>query len=396
MKKTQIESLSRHLHLLGAKALVLLACFVVASNALGAATVDWERAADGTFSDGSNWVGGSPPTSGDTVRFDTGAQPVYTVTFSEHAESLAAEVGDFSEVVWDLNGGVYFLTPEPDEASLVVGRDSLGTLEIRNGSIQSRSAVFLLGDGRRGSQGSLTLSGHDTFFEVLEGGERSPIVGNSVTDEGLESVLRIQDGARMKLQRLTVGNSSGTRGFVEVVGEGSLLETGHSVRTGYGYGTIRVADGGMWDQSGSGTTIGMATEHDGGGRLIIDNGRVAAQNLRVGQKAVLEFTLHTSGAEPLIVLNSPRSNLVFESGSYGSAGIEIRLAEGFQSGLGEEFTLVAHVVANPLEFNIEGKPDQMGMWLEDGATLALDGYEFRVGILAGPGGSITLTTTKTP
>src|SRR5262245_48493067 len=69
--------------------------------------VNWSNAFGGTFSTGSNWAGGVPPTSVESATFDLSSS-AYTVVFTSSVANRAVGVGD-DEVEFILNNHTYSL-----------------------------------------------------------------------------------------------------------------------------------------------------------------------------------------------------------------------------------------------------------------------------------------------
>jgi len=373
----------------------VIAALVLAETA--SAQVDWKDPDDGLFSDGANWVGGDPPTSTQTIRFNTGANPLYTVSFNDDAESGAALINGGSVVRWDLGGNTYDLDVPTTDSALTVGDSSTGSLEITNGTINSTSRIIRLGTGGSGSRGTLLLSGSGTVYNVGSSGTDPIVVGNATASVGNESLLRIENGAILNANRLHAGVGSGQRGALEIVGANSLLTTNHQVNIGgYGHGSMTVSNGGEWKQTGFTTFVSQATSHDGSGRLRVDNGIVSLQNLTFGQKGVFDAVLHTGGFDPLVSLTGATSTLTLTTGIHGTATLELSLAPGFTSNLGDVFTLFRHNSVNNIAFNIDGQFLYDGSPITHGSKISVGGYQFEVGITTVPGGSYTLTTIPEP
>src|SRR5262245_16442639 len=91
----------------------LLAGALFGSTQVRAADVDWGNVSGGTFSVGTNWIGGVVPGTSDFAHFGRSRpgnpQEVYTVTFSTSPTMQGLVIED-DRVTLDLNGNVLSLT----------------------------------------------------------------------------------------------------------------------------------------------------------------------------------------------------------------------------------------------------------------------------------------------
>jgi len=350
----------------------------------------WKNPQDGQFEEGGNWENGAVPAQpGDAFSFNTGAHPSYEVRFSSDAQVGAASIGSESwgfgtEVVWDLGGHTVTLHAKGDLPHLAVGIGVEAGLRVVNGSLEGSGPVLRLGDGRDGV-GTLVVSGEGTTYHLASGVEESARIGSPASEN--ESLLRIEDGARVNLNRLTLGQSGLARGAVEVTGPDSELTTRHTVQIGsFAHGRIVISDGGHWKQEGHTVHIvSGATWHDASGVLAVSNATVALNaELNIGRNGGLDLTLHRPDDESLITMSALNASVTLHSGDEGSAWLLLRCAPGFAAQPGDVFHLISASPQGRISF--EGRFEYEGAMLADGDSIRIPGSDLQFAVSLGSEG----------
>jgi len=248
----------------GRAAAFVVALFLIVPTARSA-DVFWGNPAGGTFSDGTNWVGGKAPAATDRALFNSNSKSL--VTFDADAKTNGLRIRT-DETVFDLNGHMYF-TSEPT-GPLIVGGSSgdQANLTLLDGTLKTTVVQVGYDDGF----GALTVGagaiveatppqGYTNIFNgsltVIDGGrleagsESNLIVGassaatasaslvasgagSSVEVEDLQSgrgFISVAGGARVSAANYVslFGSSPSTTAFAVVKGVDSLLEAGKRV-----------------------------------------------------------------------------------------------------------------------------------------------------------------------
>lgn len=258
-------------------------CFGVwAVLPLGGQVIQWDGGDSGLFSDGANWVGGTPPGPGNEARFAeagdvevtftaAGSTTVETVDFAgtelggepaglffdleDHTfatqGSLLFDGSNNDARIFVAEGGVLNIGSTPGVGTLGVnntsnvrqamtvelkggievtignqlgiGRRSVGILEISEGSVVTIDDQTLMGHGQDGN-GRMTVTGAGSEFRQEGGGSnnRNILVGFHANNG--QGTLEVLDGGKVTTVRsVTAATVSGTTGTVLVSGAGSNI-----------------------------------------------------------------------------------------------------------------------------------------------------------------------------
>jgi len=197
--------------------------FVIAlSEPPPAEGIYWNNPAGGTFSAGTNWVGGTAPGSADGAVFDLDS--AYMVDFAENADTLWLSAGN-GTITFDLNGNTYTLL-DTAYYPLQVGD---ATLTLINGTLDA-SAMDSKIDGASGEL--IVSTGANAALATT-------IVGNAAS-----GVLTVENGGAVQSEDAGIGVEAGSNGVVTVDGLGSTWTLDQGVSVGvYGHGELTIAGG---------------------------------------------------------------------------------------------------------------------------------------------------------
>ncbi|MBN8644813.1 MAG: FG-GAP repeat protein [Planctomycetes bacterium] len=203
----------------------------------------WLRADGGSFNLDANWLFGVPGQSNVALFDQPGSQ---TVTFSEPASVRALHVLE-GGITLDLNGRRLGVNSGSGE-SLVVSGDQLAnpsltlTSSAPGGVLDSRLGKIGLAPGE---YGTLTVSGPNVRLAM-------PLATLAVGTEG-NGTLEVLNGATASVQILTVGEFPGSVGAIRVSGTSSKLAPKFGLNLFSG--SVVVEDGGLIDLGTTGDVI---------------------------------------------------------------------------------------------------------------------------------------------
>ncbi len=236
------------------------------ANPALAAPINWLNAADGVFTDGVNWDGGTPPTATDGAIYNTGGG-AYTVTFTGNDNSAAAVVKD-NAVTWDLGSNTYALLganglqvrgPDAVTANLTIkdGAVTVDNVDIGNPDGVDDNGVFSGGvtlDNATLSVASLTMGGitatYDSLarLDIING---SSLVTTSINlNRGLPTGITV-DGIGSSIQSNSIvvgGGNAFNRGNVNIL-NGAVGALGNFISVSQGESSLTV--------SGAGSILGL-------------------------------------------------------------------------------------------------------------------------------------------
>ena len=287
---------------------LLLAAGLGLGTFASAAPILWTDPAGGTFSDGTNWSSGLPPSATDEAVFDLGPGGVYTVNFTSSPTTRQVRVLD-DTVLFDLGGNTYAVTTSlgANAPSIVVGDSngdtsaltlvegtlkgvdtgigiaagSTGSLSVSFNAMLMNSAGMNVGlDGRgnltilrsgdvsnttagvgvnAGSSGTVTVTGAGSTWT---NSSTLLVVG----DEGRGEMTIQNGGAVSTAFGGTVGQVAGSTGTVTVTGTGSTWTNGSALYVGdRGTGTMNILDGGAVSN-----LIGAVGYNSGAGTVTVN------------------------------------------------------------------------------------------------------------------------------
>jgi hypothetical protein len=241
-----------------------------------AADVQWSNPAGGSFQAGSNWTGGSPPSSNDIADFKVPGTTPYAVSLSADAQTSQLTVAG-SPVGFNLAGHQYTV----DTHGMLFGPPNAlsvsGSLAVAGGTFQTPEVDSVSGQGAL-----LTLSGPNTLmtgygFAIASGGE-----------------LDLSSGATL------------TTAFQTQVGSA-------------GSGTVRITDpGSVWNYNSGNSTLTIASAPSSSGTLLITSGgRLQSTVGGIG----IGWNINAIGSATLDgVDGTTRSTMAGASGVVGYAG----------------------------------------------------------------------------
>lgn len=222
-----------------------------------ALAIDWLGTTSSQWTLGSNWSGGTVPSSADDVAIDL---------TSPNAPNIS--------------GGV------ANTAQLHVGATGTGTLSITNGATASVS-LFSVGTNF-GATGTVTVDGAGSSLTALS----YLLVGNAGT-----GTLNIRNGGVVSgvFQELYIGNTATGSGTVNVDGAGSQLNANTSVGYG-GTGVLNVTNGGKVDNGGGNFEVGFQSGSNGTATVSGAGSAITAYGVYVGYIGTGTLTLSNGGA----------------------------------------------------------------------------------------------------
>jgi len=245
----------------------LISPFIVLSilcavSSLRAATIAWtNNAANGNFTDATQWLGGVVPTSTDFTLFTNNAVSAYTVSFTADQTVVGTTVRT-DRVTFDLNGFTFTnyisrIAPTAGQVATVTYTNSSATLSV----VRMTNDTIVGGGG----SGTLVFSGDNIRlnYKNVSTGVRN-LVGSGGT-------LKILDGATVDTtDGLGVGSPSIEGGGMVIVdGVGSTFIVRNStVGNGAGLSTIVIANGATQLFNGS---INLGAAAGNSTRLAISN-----------------------------------------------------------------------------------------------------------------------------
>ncbi|MDB2526811.1 hypothetical protein N9X53_08990, partial [Mariniblastus sp.] len=225
------------------RAILFGTCALVVSSAVQAQVIDWDNTSgnDAWYDRFDNWVGGSPPTSTQTARFNQAA--TYDVWWDNVTSTQNPEVG-FLQI---LQGDVTFDNRDEEASTqyLYTINGSGGTGAFSDFSISGSGTsltnrglhLHSLGGGEVLGGATLTLDGSDpNGAKLTVGGVGFNIGGN----------LNIQSGGTFDNTAGYIGRYSGSTGIATVTGSGSQWNNSNFLSVGEeGNGTLNVEAGGL-------------------------------------------------------------------------------------------------------------------------------------------------------
>jgi T5SS/PEP-CTERM-associated repeat protein len=289
-----------------AKGLLLLASTAL-SGTLGADAAHAACATDfcwnaptGIWSVGSNWTGGGPPASGNTVTINNGGT---TTVDSTNAQSSNATIDGNSTVVvssdgsWTNNGNSPAFAQRG--GAITIGETNTGTLTIDNGgrvnTTGNRAGSVLVGD-QAGSSGTITLGngGSGTASLINSGPVGYP--GNFYVGYGGDGTVNVNANSMISgFDGMTLGVLAGSSGSV-TVNAGSLTGGGNMVIGDQGVGTLTIENGGT--VTGTAGLLGVQTGSSGSSVTVTGAGSSWALTggLEIGINADAALTIANGGA----------------------------------------------------------------------------------------------------
>ena len=280
----------RHLSVVG----ICLAGFY--SGAASAAPIAWLSAADGDFSDGTNWSGGVSPGPADGAFFTT-AGGAYTVTFTGNDNSASAVVKD-NDVTWDLDSNSYALLGA--NGLQVRGFDAVtANLTIQDGTVTADQVDIGNPDGVDDNgtfSGGITLDNSTLSTTSLSMG------GATATYDSLAR-LDVLNGS--SVTATTINLNRGLPTGITVNGAGSSITALVGTVVGGGNAVNR---GNISIQAGATANLGNFTSVSGGDSALTVTG--GGSILTVNNYDIRGFAA-TGGANSLTIQNGA----VFNSGN---------------------------------------------------------------------------------
>ena len=273
----------------------------------------WHNASGGSFADGANWMGTTPPNpppgSGEIAGLNQAA--TYTISFPGNADNdrLLVRGGN---VTLDLGGHTYGLTSTAAEGSLIVGKYSgeSPTITVRNGTLSTRDA--LIGE-LPGSSGQVIVTAPGGQWSS----SGSVYVGGSSTGPGGSGLLRVDSGAAVTIAGTLRAWAGGTvhlnggslsAGNVRLSG-GTVASTASATLNGNGGvsidasgGTVDVAAGTTLSYGGVISAAGVLTKSNGGTLSLTAGQNLGALSVNAGKMEL------TQGHDKLLKVTSLSMN----------------------------------------------------------------------------------------
>lgn len=265
-------------------ALLLASTALVCASSAFAQT--WDGSDSNSFTDGTNWVGGTPPGGTSTATIDTATPNAARITFGDNIAIGAVDVGGAGTLT--IVGGGILVTSNSANIGTEAG-DTAALVTVSGGTSQwtsgSTAATLLIGRSDGAGIGRL---------EVLNGGL---VDFNAAMTLGAGSSVRVS-GVDGTPARLTV-NSANLAGTVTIENGGAFETEILGLANG---GSLTVQSGGQLTKTSTGTFIVGQTAQvriSGAGTVVNSNGGVGLTNSAVGTPtadfivengAVLNFT----------------------------------------------------------------------------------------------------------
>jgi hypothetical protein len=280
------------------------------------ATVTWKKGVSGSWTTGSNWVGGTPPGPSDTASFPADSGSPYTVTL-DASESLAAmTIG--AGVTLDIASGNTLTTTS--------------TITVNTGGVLEGVGVVNAGGGflgggtiEAGPGGTLTVYGvlpSTMHLAVGTGGDLVIGTANTVSASKL-SLSGADETLTVDNTTLVISGRESLSGANIVLDGGALTDVSGIYLGGgtiTGHGTVTTGNGASTDLNGPGTVtasggaLTFVNAVDGGGTAQattyeIDSGATLAFDAGVGNVAIpLDPTVNFQGTNATLDLTGEGKN----------------------------------------------------------------------------------------
>ena len=416
--------------------------FVFCAAVRNADANTWTNVAGGTFSEGGNWLEGTPPGETDIAAFNASSEGTYSVQFTGAAtfKRVLIRFGGFKDVTFDLGGNDIVVngtaTAWNDAAieTRTTGTSDSYTLRLTNGTLTA-GAVML-------GAYNATVVTNQSILVVGDGATLMTTGAVNVARYGQHATIRVENGGRWEghvavnnsAYWMYLGDNPGCYGLVYVDGPSSEVDlNANGAQLQYvvvgedGTGVIHVVNGGqfvgaddlvlgrtaadsygvLWAE-GTGSLIATAKDDisvgvnghgllkaEDGGRVEsatsiivhgdtveIDNGTVAATNvIYFYSGSTYKLTLNDPDVSPMHSFGTTR---LFQSGS--GVTLDLALADDFQAEIGEVFVLFSYVSMTAGPF--AGLPQD--------AEIELNDYTFQIDYGSGTDDQATLTVTAVP
>jgi outer membrane autotransporter protein len=329
----------------GLRRAIALACAVIATVQIVAfvpahAQTFWSGTTSSDWFTGSNWVGGTIPTTAADAILDT-IVPNPTVVNAPGAQALDLVVGGLgtgaltigsggtvSNNVGHVGGcsgcptttfGTVIVSGAgatwTNSAGLAIGDSSTGQLTIANGGkVLTGSTGGFIGV-RPGATGTVTVTDPGSTWNITDqlvvGGFLGPASGT----------LIIQNGGAVTSTAGTIGFSSGSTGAVSVTGTGSTWTSSGNVTVGLaGTGTLTVAGGGAVNVGGGAGTVVVADQAGSIGTLNIG---AAPGNTAVAPGTLNAAAVQFGAGTGALNFNHTASGYVFAPTITGSGAVNV-------------------------------------------------------------------------
>ncbi len=322
---------------------------LLAAGQAAAQTRTWRNAVNGTFSTGSNWVGGVAPGAANPAAFGfTASTTPYTVTFSGNATTAGLTVSN-QRPTFNLGGLTYTVNGE-----ISVSGTNGPSLTLSDGVLNTSLAGFMSYIGKNvGQTGSVTVGTGATWIganyvgysgtgtlNVIGGGTVNNAPGGywiAVGEPAASSGLVVVDGAGSAIV-VTDGNlevgGAGT-GELRVTGGAHATASAVIAAVNGGRGTILVRGAGSRiDSTGSDASIGFAGPVGAVGSVTIEQGGVYTHGVFLhggrGAGATGDFIVRDPGSQLITpVLNladGGTSSLTVENGATATMESELNVS----------------------------------------------------------------------
>ena len=255
-------------------ALVMLVAVV---PVLPAATIVWDSATSGTFSEGANWTGDVAPTASNIANFNKAG--TYTVTFTDNATVQAVTVND-GDGAQNLTFALGGFTLTSSGAQFLMNQDQANTLTLNNGTLNIATTEARVGNSSTSTGMQTIVVGADA--QLLLTGSSSMRLGNSGN-----GTVRVEAGGVFDADNraFRTGLNATGNGLLTVTGEDSVARFRGTFTVGEnGTGRVEVLNGGLLERSGTGNLIAQIGQNAGNGALVVDGADSVARlrNVYVG------------------------------------------------------------------------------------------------------------------
>src|SRR5579872_6147507 len=125
--------------------LIISAAAMTASKFSRAADITWTNPAGGSFSDGANWTGGSPPGTADNADFELPGTTPYAVSFNANIQTSELNVNG-SPVTLNLGGNQYTVM-QSGGSPFTTATDITSSISLNGGTLISGQTTLVSGTG---------------------------------------------------------------------------------------------------------------------------------------------------------------------------------------------------------------------------------------------------------
>ena len=329
----------------GLRPSAVLVCSVIATVQIvtlvpAHAQTFWSGTTSSDWFTGSNWVGGTIPTTAADAILDT-IVPNPTVVNAPGAQALDVVVGGLGTGALTIGSGgtvsnnvghvggcsgcptTTFGTVTvsgagatwTNSAGLAIGDSSTGQLTIANGGkVLTGSTGGFIGV-RPGATGTVTVTDPGSTWNITDQLVVAGFLGPA------SGTLFVQNGGAVTSTAGTIGFSSGSTGAVSVTGTGSTWTSSGNVTVGLaGTGTLTVAGGGAVNVGGGAGTVVVADQAGSIGTLNIG---AAPGNTAVAPGTLNAAAVQFGAGTGALNFNHTASGYVFAPTITGSGAVNV-------------------------------------------------------------------------